>query len=164
MVLLGVISIIVGCRYPPDDVTIDPNFTNEQKTVILDVIDNYCVAVGYCPRVHMNDQGFTTGNFFADFNYDRHDVPDSHAFNRRGLNIYVDMRDDVVYNPVTFWRIIAHEMGHYVFSDHVEEDTIMNLYTYADRDYPSCIDQQTADLWCNHWSCDQTPKSTCAEE
>lgn len=164
ILIFGFLALAAACsgRHPPGELTIDNRFSLEQRTVIDDVLDQYCIANGWCPKIVEKAEN----GIYADWNFARHErTPGVLASNVEATNIFVDMNGEFVNDMRVFWATIAHELAHYALEEHLIGGVLRCTYNHElDQDDEMCIDQLLLDKWCDAQSCAKEPQSTCVSE
>lgn len=154
-----------GCTPPlPDAVVIDARFTPEQRTVIVDALDQWCEATAgrWCPDVATNHGA----PIWAEQNYARHHRPAASAAFNDGSAVYVNVsREDLQDAGAYFHATLLHELGHFGLDGHLDAPGLLMSWTnctaWAEDGVhctagvmPDCIDQASADAFCDQqgWS------------
>lgn len=154
--LLLLVLLVAACGWPPppETVSIDPAFDEGERVAIDDGLDQWCAAVGWCPRIvergaegrieasESTDDGVTT----------MVDGKTVVRLNRGNLRLW---------GGVAFWTVAAHEMGHFG-AEHTPDGVPSLMTDYFDD--PSlgsaCIDEAATRLWCKAQGCSHT-RGTC---
>ena len=147
-------------RTPPQSVSIDPSFSEEQQATIVDVVDQWCESVGYCPELSVG--GKAEGRIVAEHDYDpvtgdriggyeRHGRAEgSGAFNDGDGTVFVNLDHIRMGDPSIFWMTLAHEFGHFGIDGHIKHG-LMGSHQDVGM---SCIDKHAVDEWCDQQGCE----------
>ena len=138
-------------RTPPQSVSIDPSFSEEQQATIVDVVDQWCESVGYCPELSVG--GKAEGRIVADTDYERHGRAEgSGAFNDGDGTVFVNLDHIRMGDPSIFWMTLAHEFAHFGVDGHPVKSGL--LASHQDGNPQTCIDDEAVGAWCDQQGCE----------
>ena len=134
---------------PPDQISIDPSFTNLQKETIHDVLDNYCMAVNWCPEEVGWLEPIERGRFIVDtYDFSRFGYDRLVAALNTWEYIYYDPNHWAFNDDRAFWLITAHEIGHWGTGiGHLAEHSIMEAPMKNMDTRPLELDCVTVETW-----------------
>jgi hypothetical protein len=157
--ILALALLLCACgQTPPATMTIDPGFSEAQEAVILDALDQWCDAVGWCPEL-VDAPGHDGGRITPDPNYAQR-MPDSRSAGfHSGRTVRINLEHPSVQNVDLFWAVAAHELGHFGIDGHPDQRGLM-FWFHSGPPMPNCIDEASAEAWCEQQGC-LFAKGTC---
>lgn len=137
MKTLSAALLVCACMpAPPGSVSIDDSLNDEQKSIVLDSIQQWCDAVGWCPLIALEGEA----RIGATSHY--HSKPGS-CGHENGWSQVITLNLNC--DPSQFHISILHELGHYGIDGHTKCGGLMDWFLPAD--YPAEIDQCAIDAW-----------------
>jgi hypothetical protein len=151
LALLALLLLCVngwGCaQSPPEHFSIDPDFSEQERAVILDVLASWCDAAGYCP---------TEATWSERGRFELVDKLSQKGMGKcpEGTTCVVPARnrnDNVLVarvRPSTedldlFWTEMAHEVGHYC-TEHTASGLMKD---YHEQGEPLVVDAVAVAAW-----------------
>lgn len=112
MLLLGALLTGCGAAEPPSTISVQ-NFSKEQRTVVLDAVDAWCEAVGWCPTVARWSE---SGQIMQVDELDQASAapcPEGLTCRVLGTNFGDSIGIEPIADLDTLWMVAAHEVGHW---------------------------------------------------
>lgn len=152
-------AVFLACSSrPPESVTIDSAFDDQQRAEIEDGLAQWCAAVGHCP-----EQLSDGGELQIRAAHGRASGADTyHEWISGDFEIVVDMGKPFMSDAENgLWRVVAHELGHTgAGGDHTPGGLMRASQPWSG---PRCIDQAAVDLWCAEQLCFPNARGTCED-
>lgn len=161
--------LMVACvdDSPPRTITVDSRFTDEQHSMILDIRNQWCQSVGYCPDLVTKGGNAKilcqTHEEFLRSNPAQGAIAHNHFDG--DYTIFVDCEVLTTTSPYNtsgdyIHDTMLHEWGHFgIRMDLFEPGFLMSMR--ASLNPAVCIDLESAQLWCKEQECSHSPQSTC---
>jgi hypothetical protein len=147
---LLLLLLVSACGWPPppDTISISSDFTEVERAQIDDALDQWCVAVAFCPRVVASG---AEGRIIPG---DAHDLGSTRVDSDGRPYVVLDTRK-LRKRPGAFWTVVAHEIGHFG-CDHFGDGGLMRPFFQSPESEPHCVDDGAVSMWCGAQSCDYT--------
>lgn len=147
--LLG--AILFGCSglNPPDAISIDPDFSADQRIAIMSAADAWCQAVGWCPAerawIQFPIQEGAIRKVEGEALHAR--KGGQRGGHNDGWSVVIDSW--LAEQPTLLWIAVAHELGHYCIEHHTRHGIMAGI---QDDSRPLEIDEEAVRAW--HDGCD----------